>query len=140
MKLPSLLLIPALAVAFSTTSCRSSGSKKKETEESRESSRLGDPHPDARTGGYYKMRKNINHFFFNVPNFTDVLPNRYLMRGHVVQLLDPSVGDGWARVKNEDLEIGYVKFDNLKVVPPEKEPKPKERHYDEELDKRIGGQ
>ena len=79
----------------------------------------------------------MNGFYNSVPIFTQVLPDRYLMRGHIVQLLDPSVSEGWARVKNEDLEIGYVQFENLKIVPPEKQPKPKQRGMDDELDHRM---
>lgn len=133
-----LLLFPLLSLlALGLASCRSSETKKKDTPESRELSRLGDPAPDAEIGSYYKLKGNMNGFYYNVPNFTDVLPNRFLMRGHVVQLLDPTAGDGWARVKNEDLEIGYVKFEQLKIVPWEKQPKPKKRDMDEELERSM---
>lgn len=132
----SLLLFPLLSLLLlGLPACRSSKTKKKSTVESRELSRLGDPAPDAEIGGYYKLKGNMNGFYFNVPNFTDVLPNRFLLRGHVVQLLDPTAGDGWARVKNEDLQIGYVKFEQLKIVPYEKQPRPKKRDMDEELER-----
>ena len=131
----SLFLLPLLSLLLlGQPACRSSKTKKS-TPESRELSRLGDPEPDAQIGGYYKLRGNMNGFYFNVPNFTDVLPNRFLMRGHVVQLLDPTAGDGWARVKNEDLQIGYVKFEQLKIVPYEKQPRPKKRDTDEDLER-----
>ena len=117
-------------------SCRSA-SRKKETPETRESSRLGAIDPQAENGGYYRLKRTMNGFYNNVPIFTQVLPDRYLMRGHIVQLLDPSVSEGWARVKNEDLEIGYVQFENLKIVPPEKQPKPKQRGMDDELDQKM---
>lgn len=131
MKLLPFLLLPLLLTGL--PACRST-SIKKDTSENRELSRLGATNPDAEVGSYYKLKGNMNGFFFSVPNFTDVLPNRFLMRGHVVQLLDPSAGDGWARVKNEDLQIGYVQFENLKIVPYDKQPKPKVRGMDEELD------
>lgn len=99
--------------------------------------RLGDPAPMAQTGGYYRLKGSLNGFYRNIPNFTDVLPNRFLMHGHIVQLLDASAGDGWARVKNEDLEIGYVNFENIKIVPPDKQPQPKEREMDAELDQNM---
>ena len=79
----------------------------------------------------------MNGFYFQIPNYTDVLPNRFLMRGHIVQLLDPSAGGGWARVKNEDHQIGYVQFENIKIVPYEDQPKPKVRNADEELDQNM---
>jgi hypothetical protein len=129
-------LLPYLLLSIILTglpACRST-SKKKSTSETRELSRLGATNPEAEVGGYYKLKGNMNGFFFNIPNFTDVLPNRFLIRGHIVQLLDPSAGDGWARVKNEDLQIGYVQFENIRIVPFDKQPKPKPRGMDEELD------
>ena len=131
------LIYPLLAITMVAVlpACRST--KKKETPESREISRLGAVEPEAQTGGYYKLKGTMNGFYFKVPIFTDVLPNRFLMRGHVVQLLDPSAWDGWARVKNEDLQIGYVKYENLKIVPWEKQPKPKSRDMDAELDQNM---
>ncbi len=124
------------AFAFSSVSCRSSG-RKKSTPETRETARLGALAPEAEVGSYYRLKGTMNGFYDNVPNFTDVLGNRVLMRGHIVQLLDASAGDGWARVKNEKLEIGYVRFENIKIVPPEKQPKPKRRGMDEELDRKM---
>ncbi len=134
MKLLPYLILTALTLG--AASCRSSG-RKKNTAETREISRLGALDPDARIGGYYRLKRSMNGFYNNVPIFTQVLPDRYLMRGHVVQLLDPSVADGWARVKNEDLEIGYVPFENLKIVPEHKQPKPKARGMDDELDQKL---
>lgn len=129
------LLPPALAAL---PSCRSSG-KKKETDESRELSTLGDPDPMLQIGGYYKLGGLMaNGFFIHVPNFTDVLPDHYLRRGTVVQLLDPTVGDGWARIKDEKLGIGYTKFNNLKIVPYDQQPKPKYRDPEAELDRSMG--
>ena len=123
-------------LALGMSSCRSSG-KKKETDETREISRLRAVDPETQIGGYYRLKRSMNGFFNNVPIFTQVLPDRYLMRGHIVQLLDPSVSGSWARVKNEDLEIGYVEFENIKIVPEEKQPKPKRRGMDEELDQKM---
>lgn len=125
-----------LALGFNA-GCRSS-KPKKETETTRERSRLGDPEPDAEAGGFYRLRKNVTGFYFDVPSFIQVLPDRYLMRGHIVQLLDSSSTGGWARVKNEDLQTGYVKYESLKIVPWEDQPKPKTRKYDEELNQRLG--
>ena len=48
-----------------------------------------------------------------------------------------STAKRWARVKNEDLQIGYVKFENIKIVHPEEQPQPKERRMDEELDQNM---
>ena len=137
MKLIPFLLLSVLALG--TASCRSAG-KKKETAGTREISRLGAIDPGTRIGGYYRLKRSMNGFYNNVPIFTQVLPDRYLMRGHIVQLLDPSVSDGWARVKNEDLQIGYVPFENIKIVPEEKQPKPKRRSMDEELDQKMKSQ
>ena len=130
---PLLLLLVLPWLAFS---CRSTD-KSKSTPESREMARLGDPNPDARIGSYYRLKGNMNSFYFNIPGFTDVLPNRYLMRRHVVQLLDDSAGNGWARVKNEDMQIGYVKFENIRIVPWNKQPKPKSRDAEADLDQSM---
>ena len=134
MNLISCLVLTTLV--FCAVSCRSTD-QKKETPETRETSRLGAVDPHSRIGGYYRLRRGMNGFYQNVPIFTQVLPDRYLMRGHIIQLLDPSVSEGWARVKNEDLEIGYVKFENIKIVAEEKQPRPKERGMDDELDQRM---
>lgn len=130
------LLTFCILVLGGGVACRSAG-KKRDTAETREMARLGDPAPAAQTGGYYRLKGSVNGFYHNIPNFTDVLPNRFLMHGHIVQLLDASAGDGWARVKNEDLEIGYVNFENIKIVPPDKQPQPKKREMDEELDQNM---
>lgn len=125
-------LLPALP------SCRSSG-EKKQTMEERELSNLSDPTPALQNGAYYKLGGvMLNGFFIHVPNFTDVLPDHYLRRGTVVQLLDANVGEGWARIKDDKHGIGYTKFDNLKIVPFDKQPKPKFRDPEEELDRRMG--
>lgn len=132
----SLLLLLCLALVSGGVSCRSSA-RKKDTPQTRETARLGDPTPEAQIGGYYRLKGNMNGFYFNVPQYTDVLPHRFLMRGHIVQLLDPSAGGGWARVKNDDLQTGYVQFENLKIVPYEDRPKPRPRGLDEELDQNM---
>lgn len=134
MKLVSLLLCSVFTLGL--IACRSSTAKK-DTPENRETAHLGAVEPLAQTGGYYRLKSSMNSFYFKVPNYTDTLPNRFLMQGHIVQLLDASVGDGWARVKNEDLQIGYVKFESIKIVPPEEQPQPKERGMDEELDQNM---
>lgn len=134
MKLLPFLLMTLLA--FGAASCRSA-KKKKETAGTRELARLGAVVPETQVGGYYRLRRSMNGFYNNVPIFTQVLPDRYLGRGHIIQLLDPSVTGGWARVKNEDLEIGYVQFENIRIVKEEKQPKPKRRGMDEELDQKM---
>ncbi|MES2708534.1 MAG: hypothetical protein V4726_18215 [Verrucomicrobiota bacterium] len=137
MKFP-LILCSLTCLLSALPSCRSSG-EKKETDESRELSTLGDPTPMLQIGGYYKLGGvMMNGFFTHVPNFTDVLPDHYLRRGTVVQLLDPTVGEGWARVKDDKLGIGYTKFNNLKIVPYDQRPKPKLRDPDDELDRSMG--
>lgn len=100
---------------------------------------LAEAKPMAQVGGYYKVKGNMTRFYPNLPTFTDVLSDKYLGRGHVVQLLNPDALDGWARVKNEDLEMGYVRFDALKIVPEDKQPSPFKRDRDEELDRRMKG-
>ena len=134
MKLLPFLLMTLLALG--AASCRSA-QKKKETAGTRELSRLGAVDPETQVGGYYRLKRSMNGFYGNVPIFTQVLPDRYLMRGHIIQLLDPSVTEGWARVKNEDLEIGYVQFENIRIVTEEKQPRPKRRGMDEELDQKM---
>lgn len=136
MKFPALLcclacLLPALP------SCRSSG--KKEKKDSPDAlSNLGDPGPMVQVGGFYKLSGLTSGFFDHVPNFTDVLPDHYMGHGTVVQLLDATVGEGWARVKSDKFGIGYTKFSNLKIVPYDEQPKPKFRDAEEELDRRMG--
>jgi hypothetical protein len=66
-----------------------------------------------------------------------VLPEKYLMGGHVVQLLSANAMDGWARVRSEKLGIGYVRFGNIKLVEPSRRPKPEVTDPDEELDRRL---
>lgn len=136
-KIPALLCCACLITAVSA--CHSTG-KKKETDETRENSALSDPDPVLEIGGYYKLGGALNAFYFTKPNFTDVLGNRYLKRGTIVQLLDPTAGDGWARVKTADLDIGYIHFEAIKIVPYDKQPKPKNRDPEAELDKRMGVQ
>lgn len=137
MKLPLLISCALVCLLPTLPSCRSSG-EKKETQEERELSNLGDPTPALQNGAYYKLGGvMMNGFFIHVPNFTDVLPDHYLRRGTVVQLLDANVGDGWARIKDDKRGIGYTKFSNLKIVPFDKQPKPKFRDPEEELDRRM---
>lgn len=131
------LCILLLTLCLLLTCACQSASEKRTNPEAREQSRLGDPSPAAETGGYYRLKGGMNGFYFQIPKYTDVLPNRFLMRGHIVQLLDASAGDGWARVKNEDFQVGYVQFENIRIVPFEDQPKPKMRGPDEELDQNM---
>ena len=123
-----------LPIVFLLPACRSSKSKDK-NERSAALSVLAEESPLAETGGHYKMRRTMNGFFNNVPTFVDVLPDEYLSRGHVVQLLSANFMDGWARVRTEEGKTGYVKYDNIRIVPVEKQPRPKSRDSEAELDK-----
>ena len=116
--------------------CQSSGPKKRSADQL-ELGRLGALEPDSEVGSYYKLRRTMNGFYHNIPIFTQVLPDRFLMRGHVVQLLDSTAGDGWARVKNEQLQVGYVQFTDIKIVPREDQPHPPVRDENVELDMRM---
>lgn len=99
---------------------------------------LGDSSPTARPGTYYKLKMGMNGFYYRIPTFIEAVPNKFLMGGHVVLLLDAAVGDGWARVKNEDMSTGYVRMDNIKIVPPDEQPSPPKRDPDKELDMSMG--
>lgn len=134
-KIPALFCCVCLLTAVSA--CRSTG-EKKETDETRQNSALSEPDPMLEIGGYYKLRGTVHPFYYSKPNFTDVLGDRYLKRGTIVQLLDPTAGEGWARVKTDKLEIGYIHFEAIKIVPYDKQPKPKYRDAEAELDKRMG--
>ena len=98
---------------------------------------LADERSLAVPGAFYKLKGGVNGFHYDVPKFTDVLPEKYLMGGHVVQLLSANAMDGWARVRSEKLGIGYVRFGNIKLVEPSRRPKPEVTDPDEELDRRL---
>jgi hypothetical protein len=77
---------------------------------------------DVSIGNYYKT-KGMTSFYDKQPDsLIAKTPSRFLGPGHVVQLLDPNSGGGWARVRNEKFESGFIKFDKLKIVPIEKQP------------------
>lgn len=99
---------------------------------------LGENRPTAQPGGYYKLKLGMNGFYYRIPSFVEAVPTKFLMGGHVVQLLDATVGDGWARVKSEDLTTGYVRMSNIKIVRPDKQPSPPRRDPDKELDMSMG--
>ena len=99
---------------------------------------LAETRPSAQPGGYSKLKMGMNGFYYRIPSFVETVPTRFLMGGHVVQLLDATVGDGWARVKNEDLETGYIRMSNIKIVPADKQPSPPRRDPDKELDQSMG--
>lgn len=77
---------------------------------------------DVSIGNYYKT-KGMTSFYDEQPDsLIAKTPSRFLGPGHVVQLLDPNSGGGWARVRNEKFESGFVKFDKIKIVPIEEQP------------------
>jgi hypothetical protein len=124
-------------IACFAPNCRSS--KKKADRLAPEWAALVDESPSAQVGSYYKVKGNFTRFYPNVPTFTETpLADKYLGRGHVIQLLHPNAMDGWARVKNEDLEIGYVRFEAINIVAAEDQPRPHRRKVDEELDRAMG--
>ncbi len=124
-----------LTLVFLVPACRSSKSRNHERPAS--INVLADESPLAEPFGYYKMRRTMNGFFNDVPTFVDILPDEYLSRGHVVQLLSANFMDGWARVRTEEGKTGYVKYDNIRIVPVEDQPKPKRRDSEAELDKLL---
>lgn len=88
--------------------------------------------PDVSIGSYYKMR-GVTPFYDEQPDsLIGKTPNGILGPGHVVQLLDANSGGGWARVRNEKFESGFVKFSRIKIVPIEKQPvAPKRKKRDD---------
>lgn len=91
----------------------------------------------ARVGGHYKTGGVSTGFYYTMPNFVKLLPDKYLRRGHVVQLLSLETENGLVRVKNAEKEIGYVSFSSLRIVPQEDEPVPAEESAETVLEKRI---
>jgi hypothetical protein len=79
--------------------------------------------PNVSIGSYYKTKGLSTAFYDTQPDsLIGKTPSDLLGRGHVVQLLDPSAGGGWARVRNDEDEIGFIRFDKLKIVPFEDQP------------------
>lgn len=91
----------------------------------------------ARVGGHYKTGGLSTGFYYTMPNFVKLLPDKYLGRGHVVQLLSLETENGLVRVKNSEKEIGYVAFGSLRIVPQEDEPELPEESAEHVLEKRI---
>lgn len=127
-----------LCFAASFTACRSTGKKEKEERDPEIAALTGSGPVRPQIGAYYRMKRGLNGFYPRIPTFVETVPPRVLTGGHVVQLLDPNAGGGWARVKNEKLEIGYVRLENIRIVPPEKRPGPFKRDPDEELERNMG--
>jgi hypothetical protein len=77
---------------------------------------------DVSIGSYYKTR-GVTQFYDKQPDsLIAKTPSHFLGMGHVIQLLDPNSGGGWARVRLGTDEVGYIRFNKIKIVPPEKQP------------------
>lgn len=124
-----------LACLLAAVSCRSSKPKRKDALGQPDTAVLGSPDPRLVPGGFYKTK--ATGFYNEIPRFIDLVPDRYLMRGHVVQLLNTGVGDGWARVKNEKFETGYIRLESIRVADHDERPRPRDRWADRELEARM---
>lgn len=82
---------------------------------------------------YYKTRGLSNFYDVQPDSLVIKTPSRILGPGHIIQLLDPNSGGGWARVRNEKDEIGYVQFSRLKIVPMEEQPYKRKKDKFKEL-------
>ncbi len=118
---------------LASPACRSA--RKKTPARSPELAALSDDNPRAQVFGYYRLKKTMNGFYYNLPTFVDVLPDKYLGRRHVIQLLSANVSEGWARVKKDDGQLGYVRHENIRFVAPEDQPRPRYRDTEAEIDK-----
>lgn len=81
-------------------------------------------------GAYYRVKGLATAFYDEQPDsLIAKTPTDMLGPRHVVQLLQASSGNVWARVRTEDDDIGYVKFSALKIVSAEDQPSaPKRKH------------
>lgn len=84
-------------------------------------------------GSFYKTRGLSNFYDIQPDSLVIKTPTRVIGPGHVIQLLDPNSGGGWARVSNEKDEIGYVQFSRLKIVPMEEQPSRRRKDKFKEL-------
>lgn len=110
------ILLAAIVTPFFLGSC-----KAKKTSSLTESL-SGTFDPNVSIGSYYKTR-GITQFYDKQPDsLIAKTPSHFLGMGHVVQLLDANSGGGWARVRLGNDEIGYIRFNKIKIVPPEKQP------------------
>jgi hypothetical protein len=129
---------PRLAALSACLACAAlSACKSGDSWQPPEIAALADSHSLAVPGAFYEMKNGVHGFFFDVPKFTDVLPEKYVMGGHVVQLLSPNAMDGWARIRSEKLGTGFVKFKNIRIVEPNRRPRPRTIDPDEALDRRL---
>jgi hypothetical protein len=126
--------LSACLAAACLSACRS---KSGDSWQSPEIAALADSNSLAVPGAFYEMKNGVHGFFYDVPKFTDVLPEKYLMGGHVVQLLSPNAMDGWARIRSEKLGTGFVKFKNIRIVESSRRPRPRYIDPDEALDRRL---
>ncbi len=92
-------------------------------------------HPDVQSGSYYRTKGFSTAFYDEQPDsLIGKVPTHLLGARHIVQLLDPNAGGGWARVRTEKGDIGFIKFKNIKIVPFEKQPKapkPKREYWND---------
>jgi hypothetical protein len=86
--------------------------------------------PDVMIGSYYKT-KAMSSFYDEQPDsLITKTPTHFYSTSQVVQLMDANAGGGWARVRTEKDELGFMQFSNLKIVPFEKQPSaPKKRKH-----------
>ncbi len=85
--------------------------------------------PDVSIGSYYHTRR-MSYFYDTQPDsLVTKMATHIFGTQKVVQLLDANAGAGWARVRSQDGEIGFMRFSNLIIVPLEKQPDaPKRKH------------
>lgn len=83
---------------------------------------------DVALGNYYRTTGLATPFYDQQPDsLIAKTPTHMLGPRHVVQLLDATAGGGWARVRTEKNELGFVKFKHLKIVPLEEQPRAKNK-------------
>jgi len=84
--------------------------------------------PDVMPGSYYRISGLGASFYNEQPDsLIGKIPTTVLGPRHVVQLLDPNAGNGWARVRTGNDDIGFVKFSSIKIVPFDQQPKAPKR-------------
>ena len=111
------IILPAALGLLLATSCKS---KKAPTLTETLAPRFAS---NVQSGSYYRTTGLSTAFYDEQPDSLVIkVPTRILGPRHVVQLLDANAGAGWARVRNEKGDLGFVKFSSLKIVPLEDQP------------------
>lgn len=119
MKLPSVLLYSALLL------CNGCGSHKPTTLAGQYAHTFK---ADVSVGSYYKT-KSFTYFYDSQPDsLIGKTPTHIWTTSHVVQLMDANSGGDWARVLDDQGDSGFVRFDNLKIVPLEQQPSAPKKH------------